>query len=173
VADLDTDGPVTDTDGTVTVAGERCVVRFERALAHPIEVVWGAITEPDHLRAWWGDAEIDPALGGRFVLAWRNTDAEGHRAVLHATITALEPPRLLELAGDLHGTLRFELAPAGAGTRLTFTSTVALPDDVRAKVLAGWHFHLDALARALDGGTTDLEHVEGWDALHDRYRARR
>ncbi len=158
--------------GTVRVEGEACVLAFDRALPHPVEVVWAAITEPDHLGAWWGDADVDLAPGGRFVLAWRNTDEAGNRAVLHGTITALEPPRLLEVAGDLHGTLRFELAPDGPGTRLRFTSTVALPEDVRAKVLAGWHFHLDALARALDGGTTDLEGVEGWEAIHDAYRAR-
>jgi hypothetical protein len=39
-------------------------------------------------------------------------------------------------------------------------------------VAAGWHFHLDALARLLDGGATDLVDVRpAWAPIHDRYVA--
>jgi hypothetical protein len=71
----------------------------------------------------------------------------------------------------MHGVLRFELTPDGDETVLRFTSTLDLPDDYRTKVLAGWHFHLDALARALDGGSTDLVELPGWERLHERYVA--
>ena len=80
---------------------------------------------------------------------------------MEATITELDPPRLLELSGDIHGVLRFELRPDGDETVLTFTSTLDLPDEYRTKVLAGWHFHLDALAAALEGRATDLVALPG------------
>ena len=73
-----------------------------------------------------------------------------------ATITALDPPRTLEVEGDPHGVLRFVLEPDGDGTLLTFTSTLDLPDEFRSKVLAGWHYHLNALERALNGEETEL-----------------
>jgi uncharacterized protein YndB with AHSA1/START domain len=147
------------------------VLRFERRLAHPVEDVWGAITEPSRLIAWWGDADVELRPGGRFVVRWLNTDEEGNRAVMDATITELDPPRVLEMSGDIHGVLRFELEPDGDATVLTFTSTLDLPDEFRTKVLAGWHFHLDALGHALDGRSTDLVQLPGWESIHERYLA--
>jgi uncharacterized protein YndB with AHSA1/START domain len=155
-------------DGTIEQTGDRTVIRFERELAHPVDRVWAALTEPRQLLAWWGDADVD-LDDGRFTVRWLNTDDEGNSVTMAARITALEPPRLLEMEGEPHGVLRFELEPAGERTRLRFTSTLQLPDEFRTKVLAGWHFHLDALATALDGGSTDLEHVEGWEPIHDAY----
>jgi uncharacterized protein YndB with AHSA1/START domain len=148
------------------------VLRFQRRIPHPVERVWRALTEPVELLRWWGDAEVDLEPGGRFRMAWLNTDDEGNRAVMEATITALEPPRLLETTGDLHGVLRFELEPDGEETVLTFTSTLDLPAEHRTKVLAGWHYHLDALADALHGGSRDLVNLPEWPAIHQRYLAR-
>jgi len=156
-------------DGRLEVNDAQCVVRFERDLPYPVERVWAAIVEPNQIARWWGRGDVTLAPGGSFVVTWFNTDDEGNRATMHATITALEPPHVLELAGDLHGVLRFELRPTGGGTHLTFTSTLALPDEFRTKVLAGWHYHLDALAESLDGGTADLAGLPGWEQLHQHY----
>src|SRR5436853_345373 len=82
-----------------------------RHLAHPIERVWAALTEPDQLLAWWGDADVDLVEGGRFTMRWLNADDQGNSPVMHATITRLDPPRLLETSGDIHGVLRWELRP--------------------------------------------------------------
>ena len=71
---------------------------------------------------------------------------------MHATITRLDPPHLLETTGDPHGVLRWELRPDGSGTLLTFSSTVELPEAYRSRVLAGWHWHLDALAEVVADG---------------------
>ncbi|HEX8065377.1 MAG TPA: SRPBCC family protein [Thermoleophilaceae bacterium] len=161
-----------EADGVLEQRGGKDVIRFERRLAHPPEGVWAAITEPGELIAWWGDADVDLVEGGRFRMSWLNTDDEGNRAVMDATISELDPPRVLELDGDLHGTLRFELTPDGEGTRLEFTSTLELPEEFRTKVLAGWHWHLGALADALDGGRADLVELPGWDRVHERYAAR-
>ena len=151
-------------DGSATI-------RFVRRLDHPVEKVWGAITEPAEMRRWWGVGTVDLREGGTFEVRWLNTDDEGNRSEMHATITRLEPPWLLETDGDMHGVLRWELERDGDGTVLTFSSTLELPEEFRTKVLAGWHWHLDALAGALDGGTADLVDLPGWDTVHDRYVA--
>ncbi len=161
---------MTTADGGLEVRADgKSVLRFERRLAHPIERVWAAVTDPDELIAWWGRAQVELEPGGRFSMAWLNVDDEGNRAEMEATITELDPPRLLELSGDIHGVLRFELAAEGDETVLTFTSILDLPGEYRTKVLAGWHFHLDALADALDGRATDLVTLPGWEAIHERY----
>lgn len=161
-------------DGVLERLGDgRARLRFERVLPHPVECVWAALTGPGDLGGWWGDADVDLREGGEFVMRWRNTDPEGNHPVMHATITALEPPRLLELSGDLHGVLRWELEPAGAdATRLRFSSTLEIPGDRVASALAGWHWHLDALAETLQGRPAELGTVDpGWFALHEHYLA--
>jgi uncharacterized protein YndB with AHSA1/START domain len=162
-------------DGVLeTLDDGRQVLRFERHLEHPIEAVWAALTEPDQLIRWWGEAEIDLVEGGRFEMRWLNTDEEGNRAEIDARITRLEPPTLLETGGDMHGVLRWELRPDATGTTLTFSSTVDLPAEHRTRVLAGWHFHLNALAEILAGGSVDLAGVGpgSWERIHEGYVAR-
>jgi uncharacterized protein YndB with AHSA1/START domain len=163
----------TAADGVLEEKGGRQVVRFERRLAHPVERVWTALTDPGELIAWWGDCEVD-LEGRRFKVRWLNTDDEGNSVVMDAAITQLEPPRLLEMDGEPHGVLRFELRPVGDGTLLTFTSTLVLPEEFRTKVLAGWHYHVDALAEALDGRSVDLVDLpnQRWERIHAQYVAR-
>jgi uncharacterized protein YndB with AHSA1/START domain len=159
-------------DGTVDRTQDGLyVISFERRLAHPVERVWDALTRPDELIGWWGDAEVELEEGGRFTMRWLNTDDEGNGVVMHATITKLVPGRLLVLDGEPHGRLRWELTPDGDATLLSFRSTVELDPEFLTKVPAGWHFHLDALERHLEGGSTDLVELSGWDSIHDLYVA--
>jgi uncharacterized protein YndB with AHSA1/START domain len=149
------------------------VVRFERRLAHPPERVWEALTRPEELSAWWGDADVDLVEGGEFTMRWRNRGPNGEPGpVMQARITELDPPRVLETSGDMHGLLRWELeADPGGGTVLRFTSTLDMPDGYfDTRVLAGWHWHLDALARALEGDRADLVNIwDSWNPIHARY----
>ena len=160
-------------DGTVERTDDgRYVISFERRLAHPVERVWTALTDPAELIAWWGDADVDLREGGRFDVRWLNTDEEGNTATMHATIAELEPQRLLVLDGDIHGTLRWELSPDADGTLLSFRSTVDLEPEFLTRVPAGWHFHLDALADHLEGRSTDLAEVPGFEPIHAEYVAK-
>ncbi len=172
---MSADSGVTLADGVLATEGGRQVVRFQRHLAHPIERVWAALTEPDELLGWWGEAEIELVEGGRFTMRWLNADDNGDRVVMHATITRLQPPHLLETEGAPHGVLRWELRPDAGGTVLTFSSTLDLPEEYRTSVLAGWHYHLDALAETLDGHSMDLVDLpnDRWERLHGQYLARR
>jgi uncharacterized protein YndB with AHSA1/START domain len=159
-------------DGTVERTDNgRYVISFERHLAHPVERVWKALTTPEELIAWWGDAEVDLTEGGRFKLRWLNTDEAGNSMVMQATIVKLVPERLLVLDGDVHGRLRWELTPEGDGTHLSFRSTTWLEPEFLTKVPAGWHFHLDALERHLEGGETDLVEITEWEPIHGAYVA--
>jgi uncharacterized protein YndB with AHSA1/START domain len=165
---------MTMADGVLEGREGRDVIRFERRIPHPVERVWAALTSPRELIAWWGDAEVDLREGGRFAMRWLNTDDEGRSVVMEATITRLEPPRLLETEGDMHGVLRWELEPDGGGTLLRFSSTLELPEEFRTQTIAGWHYHLDALAEALEGREVDLVELpnERWEKIHAEYVAR-
>ncbi len=153
-------------DGVVETHGGHHILRFERYFHHSIERVWAAITEPDQLVAWLAEADVDLRKGGRIQLRWLNTGT-----VLNGTITQLDPPRLLEYAGDIHGLLRWELQQAPGGCVLTFSSTIPAPDFRIALFLAGWHVHLDFLEEALDGQTVDWPHwpKDRWDRHYERY----
>ena len=162
-------------DGTVEHRDGATVLRFERRLAHPVDRVWAALTEPARLREWLADADAELAEGGAVTLRWLNTDDEGNRAVMDATVTELDAPHVLEISGDPHGVLRFELSEDGPATRLVFT--VSRPsDEATDLVLPGWHIHLEHLADALDGRPVDwpawgAEHRPRWQELHDCYAA--
>jgi uncharacterized protein YndB with AHSA1/START domain len=163
----------TTADGTLEARDDgRAVIRFERHLAHPVDEVWRALTTPGEMVRWWGEGSVDLVEGGRFDVTWLNTDDEGNRAAMKATITRLDPPRLLETDGDEHGILRWELEPEGERTRLRFTSTLELPDQFRTRHIAGWHWHLDALETILDDGEVDPVNVTGWEPIHERYVAK-
>jgi uncharacterized protein YndB with AHSA1/START domain len=174
-------------DGVLTKDDRgRDVIRFERRLAHPIDKVWAALTERAELIKWWGDATLELVEGGDFTLRWLNTDEEGNAVAMNATISSLDPPRRLETAGiwastgpggesidERHAILRWELEADGDETVLRFTNVVELTDEERANVPGGWHYHLDALATALDGGSVDL--TDPWEAaerLHAAYQAK-
>jgi hypothetical protein len=53
--------PLPTADGIVERAPDgSTTVRFDRRLRHPVEPVWEALTDPDELRSWWGDTELEP-----------------------------------------------------------------------------------------------------------------
>ena len=142
-------------------------MRFERRLGHPLERVWMAITDPGEIEAWWGRATVDLRPGGTMRIQWLNGDV-----TMPATITELDPPHVLEIEGDPHGTLRFELAADGDDTVLTFVARSQVPDDFRGKVLAGWHWHLEALEAFVDDDTRiDWPNwpLDRWQEIFDEY----
>ena len=118
-------------------------------VAAPPERVWDTLVRPS---AWWdpahtysGDAAqltLDPRAGG----CWCETLADGG-SVEHLRVLFVQPRRTLRLGGGLGplqsmpvtGILTFALKPAGAGTDLTITYSVAGGDG------------LGALAKPVDG----------------------
>jgi uncharacterized protein YndB with AHSA1/START domain len=123
-------------------------VRFERHYPRPVETVWSAITEPARLADWMGVAHVEPFVGGRFELMLDGPHPSTGRVV------AWDPPKVLEFSwSNTHApdsTVRYELTPEGAGTRLIFIHQ-GMPYVNSALMLPGWHHLLARLGSALEG----------------------
>jgi uncharacterized protein YndB with AHSA1/START domain len=155
--------------GTLHAVDGRQVLRFERRLAHPVEKVWRAISEPSDLRRWFpADLVVKGAFeaGADIEFVFR----EGEWETLGGRIVELDPPRVFAYIWDAD-LLRFELRPDGRHTILTFTYTF----DDRARAAgdaAGWEACLEALERvALGGALADGVQPE-WAAMQDAYTER-
>jgi uncharacterized protein YndB with AHSA1/START domain len=155
--------------GTITERDGRHILEYERRLAHPIERVWRALTEPDEVAQWLAIATFDElAVGGAVTLKWQNAGGEE----LQATITELEPGRLIEYdCGLPWGTVRWELSEDGDGSILRLTAATRRDATM---VGPGWQVHLEHLERALAGEATDWpnwdrDHEPRWRELRGRY----
>jgi uncharacterized protein YndB with AHSA1/START domain len=133
----------------------------ELALKAKRRDVFRALTK--EVASWWGPPyltnratglELDPRLGGAFRETWGRGGGK-----LLATVTAVEPERLLELTGPLHlgvvfGVAEFRLEDDRDGTRLSFAHRgigEVSPDVVEA-FAGGWAELLgNRLRRFVDG----------------------
>lgn len=147
----------------------RARLRFTRELDHPLEKVWRAITEPQHLAHWFPTTiEGERAAGAPLRFDFPN----GIAPAFEGEMLAFEPPRLMELrwGPDI---VRLELRPSGEGTTLTLLDTL----EERGKAArdgAGWHTCLDALAAQLRGEEDAREarmSSAAWRSVHPEYVA--
>jgi uncharacterized protein YndB with AHSA1/START domain len=151
--------------GTVEqTADGRWRLRFTRTLAHPVDRVWRAITEPEHLAAWFPTSVEGARTPGAPL---RFTFPRNQAPPFAGQVVAFEPTSRFEFqwGPDL---IRVELEAAGGGTRLTLFDTL----DERGKAArdaAGWHTCLDALAAALDGSAGAGDPTSTWAAVHPHY----
>jgi uncharacterized protein YndB with AHSA1/START domain len=136
-------------------------LRFVRKLPHPVNKVWTAITEPEHLKAWFPDQivvkEWKPGAALKFITQYGDFDGE---------VLTVQPPRLLELRWGTDF-LRFELAPDGEGSVLTLIDRI----DQRGKAArdaAGWDVHLEKLVDHLAGRKPGEPSVH-WQKVHPHY----
>ena len=150
--------------------GDRWTLIFIREFRQPPAEVWAALTEPERLDQWAPFAAArNLAAPGDTTLTMVDGD---ERTELSATVRRAEPPRLLEYTwGD--DLLRWELEPAGAGTRLTLRHTLADPG-IEAMVAAGWHICAVVLGRLLDGEPVgvvrgDEARAHGFEELREAY----
>ena len=134
---------------------------LERRLAHPVERVWRAITEPAELGRWFpAEARFEPRVGAevRFSMAGEPDTA--------GTVEQIDPPRLLQLTWDTN-VLRFELTPVDAGCVLVFSHVF---DDHAgaASFASGWDSCLDGLDGLLDGRDPALAEAGAMDVAHEQ-----
>ena len=143
---------------------ERAIVRYRRRLPHPPQKVWRALTEPEHLAAWF-PTTIDGERGAGARLVFRFTDI--NLPPMDGELLVFEPPVLLELrwGPDL---LRFELAPDSDGTALTFTATMT-EFGKAARDATGWHTSLDLLACNLAGEAPSVAASNRWREVNGTY----
>src|SRR5262245_55056305 len=153
-------------DGQLQQIGLRWQLRYIRSLPHACEKVWAALTEPDHLAAWFPtEVHGDRTEGAKLRFAFPNGEAPD----FYGELLTYEPPTVLEYQwGD--DTLRFELRPEGDGCVLTFLDTFVELGKA-ARDAAGWHVCLDALAADLSGDPSARDRLDGWKKVHDGYVA--
>ena len=159
---------VEDRYGKLHTEDCRAVVRYTRHLGHPREAVWRALTEDEHLAAWF-PSTIDGDRAPGAALTFRFTDVDVPR--MTGTIRSFHPPSILEFTwGD--DILRFELEPDGdAQTVLTLIVTMA-EFGKAARDGAGWHISLDNLAAELAGDRDHGEHGDRWREVNKVFVAR-
>lgn len=151
------DGQLEEIDGTWRL-------RFTRVLPHPAEKVWRALTEPDHLDAWF-PTTIEGDLAAGATLRFRHRDVD--LPAMEGEMIVCEPPSVLEFSWG-EDTLRFELSPHGSGTELTLIDTV-FERGKAARDGAGWHVCLDQLAHRLAGTEPPWTSSERWREVHGSY----
>jgi uncharacterized protein YndB with AHSA1/START domain len=150
--------------GELDRTGGRATVRFTRRLAHPPAKVWRALTEPEHLAAWFPTTiDGERAAGAKLSFAFRDMDLPA----LDGEMLVCDPPSLLELTWS-DERLRFELSPDGDGTLLRFTASF---DELgrAARDGAGWHACLDLLACDVSGQPATWGPSQRWRQVHPGY----
>ncbi len=150
--------------GVLERSGSRVVLRFERRFRQAPETVWRALTEPEHLLAWFPTTiEGARAAGAALRFAFPNGESEP----FDGQMLAFEPGVLMELRWGPE-ILRFELSPDDGGTLLTFTDT---SDELgkAARDGAGWHSTLDLLSCAAAGKEPLWSAAERWREVRQDY----
>src|SRR4051794_26798922 len=105
-------------DGELTHTDNGVELRFTRRLAPAPERVFAAPSEPAELSAWFPfTIEGGRAVGDRLRFVNSKAEVEGE-------LLAYEPPRLIEYGWGEGETLRFEIAPDGDGSVLTFVNLI-------------------------------------------------
>jgi uncharacterized protein YndB with AHSA1/START domain len=124
----------------------------------PLDVVWGVVTEAEHVGAWFGDsAEIDLRPGGEATLTWEKYGS------FRARVEKVEPPNFFsfrwsrpadtEVASGNSTLVEFSLSEEGDGTRLRVVESgfpqLEGTDDEKANYAAenteGWEAELNDL----------------------------
>jgi len=109
---------------------DRWTMRYTRTYPHPIERVWRAVTEAEHLDVWLAPAcgvVVEGRLGGRCAFAFGGANpelpehdpADASTFSYEGTITAFDPPHLVHYQLE-DSALRFELREVAEGTQLEF-----------------------------------------------------
>ncbi len=139
-------------------------LRFTRRLPHPPAKVWRALTEPEHLAAWFPTTvEGDLTPGSTLRYNFREMNLPG----FEGSVLACDPPTLLEFNwGDER--LRFELKADSQGTVLMFSASFAEIGRA-ARDAAGWHTCLDLLGYDLAGEQAPWPQDDRWRQVHRDY----
>jgi len=142
-------------------------VVLERTFEQPPSSLWSQLTHPAKLPQWLAPGEIEPRVGG---VARLDFGVSG--AVIDSMVTAFEPHRLLEYSWSAPDEptrpLRWEIIPAGRGSRLRLILRVPAGEDA-ARAAAGFEAHLEMLAAALEGVPIKFP-FETFKAAREAYR---
>ncbi len=65
------------------------VLYLDVVIAAPTDLVWRALADPTHRRAWWSYLDLDARPGGTLTEHWR--DAQGLEHATYGTVLEVEP----------------------------------------------------------------------------------
>lgn len=130
----------------------------ERELPYPPEKVWRALTDPQIVKQWLLENDLQAETGRRFTL--RAPARPGWNGTVQCEVLAIEPGRLISYSwvvpGPQPGTgldtvVTWTLAANGAGTRLRMEHTGFRPDQGANLEGAkfGWQMFLGRLDKTL------------------------
>ena len=124
-------------------------VAFERIIYHPIAKVWDAITNPDQLKYWFTDIELELSVGSQMVIKFRDEN----NSLTYGKVLEVKAPNKFvwsweeELAEwDLE-----EISPDTTNLKFTYSK---LTTEFAVPAPAGFHILLDRLAARLQGNET-------------------
>lgn len=146
-------------------APERGVVRLERLLPGPIELVWAYLTEPEKRATWLAHGALEPRPGGIVELRFHNEELSpeptperfrNENCDFTGRVLRCEPPRVLVHTWDepdlRHTEVSFELTAQPDGRVLLVLTHRQLPDrPTLIGVAGGWDTHTGILADRLAG----------------------
>ncbi|UGB44237.1 SRPBCC family protein [Frateuria edaphi] len=134
----------------------RLDIVFERFVDAPPQLVWEALTKPEHIKEWympkaWGRVsrcEMDPRPGGVFgidIVVGDGQEVPNLGCILEAVprerlvwTSMLFPGYRPAVFDDIPITAIMTLEPAGTGTRYVFTALHRNEADVAANQESGW-----------------------------------
>ncbi|HTP00760.1 MAG TPA: SRPBCC domain-containing protein [Anaerolineales bacterium] len=158
---------------TTSIPKEDIVIT--RIIDAPVETVWKAWTEPEHLVRWWGpksytspSCKVDLRVGGRYIFSMQAPDEQGGQVSYTSGIyQRIEPMKLLEftqglsdqdgkpidpqqigMPPDFPKEIRTVVAFRALGdmTELTVTEYNWTPGQMMVYSYAGMHQSIDKLA---------------------------
>lgn len=142
--------------GLVTKENDGYQVVLDRILNHSIEQVWNAITDPEQLRYWFTDIEMDFRPGGKITIQFRDKA----RTTSHGEIVSIDPPN--KFVWTWEGELAvWELKRVNANTTRLILTYSKLPSDYAVSAPSGFHCLIDRLEQRLNG--SDAVHAFGDD----------
>jgi uncharacterized protein YndB with AHSA1/START domain len=123
------------TETAVSVQKEDLVIK--RILSAPVELVWKAWTDPEHVKRWWGpkyytspSAKIDLRVGGKFVFCMRAPQEQGGQDMYTAGVyQSIVPLKRLEFTQGLSDKDGNRIDPALVGMPPDF------PKEIRTVIL--------------------------------------
>lgn len=179
---------------------DRHTIVYDRTYPHAIELVWEAVSTGEHLDVWMlPESRVERRLGGACAFGWGGSADDPMAS--KGTVTTFDPPTAIQYTFDDESFMRFDLAPAGDGTALSFTLYFLPPADNKVEeyhggdlpagldtawrpgFLAGYHDMLDQLGPFLGGTWTQDDQARAietamrgefdadHEALTDAYRA--
>jgi len=133
-------------------------IEREIVINAPVDRVWAALTEAQHIGAWFGQsAEVDLRPGGALTVTWEEY------GTARTTIERVEPKRFFswrwtpggikDSTPDRTTLVEFSLVPEGAGTRLKVVESgfrnLNVTDEERAQAFKdntqGWRDEIEEL----------------------------